>query len=396
MTLVMPIYVSLAQQVVRSRMIPPYVSVEKVGPEDSDFEDVVYNISGGFIRNSHETASEVLLLQVAIARETNWLELPFASNKNNTDMKNQEDLKRWVAEVLIEPEFAPLDKEKSELWLIHGEKSEEAAIKLTSGLLQSPIHRSYDGARLQGMLSINESNLHLAIPVYLWLEYGMDSIGALVDNFEDRNMRARVPVDWEPIFEYLVNDEAKSEYEERIWSNFEVYLSERGVSVFEPQQEPNGDATFPDWRASIEFLGKCDVEITRMSDGLIEPRLMQFGRDPLNPEHDSRIVRALSNAKFGESALHRAVSDVLTKKAAKKSEVQSGNRYVLFLVNDIFPALEPWFRIWDGHDYSGFDYVFLANRDFKTKEYSFHLIYPDPQPNPYQSEQTTSEQRSAA
>ena len=358
-------------------MIPPYVSVENVGPDAPDFEDVVYNMSGGFIRDSRETASEALLLQVAIARETNWLELPFADNKNNVGMKNQEDLKHWIAQALIDPELASLDKKKSELWLIHGEKSERDAIKLTSGLLQSPVHRSYGGARLQGMLSINESNLNLAIPAYLWLEYGMDGIGVLIDNYENRNMHARVPAGWEPIFEYLVNDEGKSEYEQRVWNGFETYLRERGLSVSEPQQEPNGDTTFPDWRASIELIGKCDVEITRMSDGLIKPRLMQFGRDPLNPEHDPRIVKALSNAKFGETALRSAVSDALSKKATKKPKVQSGHSYVLVVVNDIFPILEPWFRIWDGHDFSAFDWVFLANRDFKTNDYTFHLIHPD-------------------
>ncbi len=379
MTLVMPLHVSLAQKVARSRMVPPFVHVDKVGPDDPDFEGVVYNMSGGFIRHSHETASEALILQVAIASETDWLNAPFANNKNNGGVKNKEGLKNWIAHVLNEPEFSSLEKDKSELWILHDEKSESDAVKLTAGLIQPPVRREYQGSRFQGMLSVNESNLNLVIPVYLWLDYGMDGIGALIDNYENRNMRARVPADWEPIFEYLVNDEEKSEYEKRVWNGFETYLRQRGLSVSEPRQEPNGDTTFPDWSASIELIGKCDVEITRMADGLIKPRLMQFGRDPLNPEHDPRIVRAMSNAKFGERALRSAVSDALTKKAAKKPEVQTGHEYVLIVVNDIFPILEPWFRIWDGHDYSGFDYVFLAKRDFKTNEYDFHLIHPDPQ-----------------
>lgn len=383
----MPLNVSFAQKVARSRMVPPFVHVEKVAPAEPDFEDVVYNMSGGFIRHSHETAAESLILQVAIAGETDWLNAPFANNQNNGGVKSKEDLKHWIAQVLNEPEFLSLEKDKSELWVLHDEKSERDAIKMTAGLIHPPVYRDYRGSRFQGLLSVNQSNLNLAIPVYLWLDYGMDGIGVMIDNCGNRNMRASVPVDWEPIFEFLVNDEEKSEYEKRVWDGFETYLRERGLSVSGPQQEPNGDTTFPDWRASIELIGKCEVEITRMSDGLIKPRLMQFGRDPLNPERDSRIVKALSNAKFGESALRSAVSDALTKKAKKKPEVQLGDKYVLILVNDIFPILEPWFRIWEGHGYSEFDWVFLANRDFKTNEYTFHPIHPFRQANPNQPQQ---------
>lgn len=383
MSIVLPIYVSLARRASRSRLVPPFVEEITIEPHHPEFEDAVYDMSGTFIRSNDETASEALLLEATIAKESSWLQIPLSEHRNGGPIKDLEDLKNWISVVLGEPEFEQLDRSKTELWVIHGEKTAPDVVKLTAGLLHPPSYRRYSGADLRGMLSVTDSGGRSLMPVYLWLDYGMDGIGFLVDNFDNRNIFARKPSGWEPVFTNIADGETKSANEQRVWDGFAAYLEHRGTIVDNAKPEPNGSTTFPDWGAEIGELGQCDVEITSMMQDLIKPRLMHFDRDALQPNGDSRVTQALSNAKFGETALRDAISNAVVKKTNKFRRHATGNPCKLIIVNDFFAVMEPWFRIWDGHDYSAFTDVYLANCDVRSGEYSYHVLHPRRQPNPY-------------
>ena len=114
-----------------------------------------------------------------------------------------------------------------------------------------------------------------------------------------------------------------------------------------------------------------DIEITRLMEGLVDQRMIRYGRTKFDPDDTDMIVETIENSQLSECELRRAVSNSIEAKTAKKKQFGGSNDCVLIITNELFPVMEPWFRIWDDNDYSEFTAVFLATLISRMKSFSF-------------------------
>ena len=358
-------------------MVPPFVEPQIVSPEDDEYEDVVYSLSGAFFKTADNNVYERIKMEYTLSEATSPVARTFQSEAiDENTIKSRDDLARWVTDTLEHETLEIWDPTKCEVWIVHDDQIPCPAVSLTAGMLVDSNARHYKGTDYRGHLQVTPNGHRISIPVYTWLDYGTEGFGVFLDNTVLRQFRPKIPEGHVPSYHNIIQDIPDEEYETRAWNAFEEMFENAGFLVRDSKYEPNGPTSFPDWQASIDGH-LCDIEVTRMLKGMLGPRLVTAQRKPLSGGNDPRIENAISNARFSENEIRQSISATLIDKTRKRTKFGSSNPCILIIANDFFSPMEARFRVWDDHDYSVFDGVFLANYDVASKKFDFQNILAD-------------------
>ncbi len=364
------------QRAIRSRLRRPFVELVHVDLSDPRYEDAVFGAHVTFTSAPNIDVHTSMLLYAGMSKHSETFRSTFLCHPLSTPPSNMDEVRARMSDSLSAVENGDINLNKTELWIIHRESQTEHVVKLTANLPHTLPTANYPYAQYQGSIHVEVNGENLVVPVYLWREDSIEELIFLFDNVEKRAVRKLVPTEYQPTMRAPVSFGDDTSYEKGVVTEFTSFLSRCKYAFSDDAFDPNGYSTFPDWRANIEAIGKSDVEITRLMHDLYEPNLIRIGREPLRSIDDPRVVNATHNKRLDKQAARQAITAALQDKGAKKSQVKSGNKYILIIVNEIFLDLRPWFSIWEGQDYSAFEAVFLAHRNHNTGEYRFDLIHP--------------------
>ena len=378
----LPMSTEMAKRIARSRMDPPFLESQIVSPDEDDYEEAVYSLSGAFFKTVENSAFEHVKLEFTLAEATSQVAKTFKSRTMDENrIKSRADLASWVERTLEHESLGDWDQSKCEVWIVHNDQTQNHAVSSTAGMLMLPNGHLYDGSDYRGHLQVAPFGNRIALPVFTWLDYGAPGIGVFIDNTEMRQFQTKVPEGHVPAYQKIIQDIPDQEYETRVFDAFAELFQGAGFEVLGREYEPNGPTSFPDWRASIDSH-ICDIEVTRMLKGMLTPRLVTAQRKPLSGPTDLRVEKALANARFSELEIRSSITATLDDKSTKQRKFGSNEPCILIIANDYFSPMEARFRIWDDHDYSAFAGVFLANLDVVTGEFEFQNILAERRQDP--------------
>ena len=370
----LPVSTEIVKRITRSRMVPPFVKPQIVDPDDEEYEDAVYSVSGMFFKTRENNLYEHIKAEYTLSETTSLLAKQFKSETmGEKAFKTRNDLAQWVNTTLELESLSEWDPSKCEVWIVHDVQMQDGAVSLTANMLASTNAAIYDGADYRGHLSTKPNGDQISIPVYTWLDYGVPGLGIFIDNTELRQFRPKIPAGLMPYYHKTFDDIPDEQYESRVWDAFVETVENAGFEVRDARHEPNGKTSFPDWRASIDG-DTYDIEVTRMLKGMMAPRLVTAKRKPLSDSSDPRVEKAIANAEFNENEIRDSISATLIDKTNVRRKFGSIDPCILIIVNDFFSLMEARFRIWDNHDYSAFGGVFLANYDAENQKFEFQNI----------------------
>ncbi len=382
MGLFIPESSALAKMSPRNRQLAPFVEIQWIEPFDPRFEDLVYDTYGTFYSATGNDVVRRVGLEQVIADLSSPVSNAFDDIEGlPMEFRDQHEISAQVAQMLARPLYAEKDPRKSEIWIIHGDEGRSQAVSLTSTLVHTHFENPYPSADLRGLLSVELKGVHLPLPVYVWDEIGFDGLSLFVDNFDERVFKVNAPRGGSPTFNRYFDPIDDTKHEREVLESFRIFNEENGWHMSNPTHQPNGGTSFPDWRFTVDG-NVYDIEITRLLNDLFENRMLRYGRVKFDPAETDEVAETLENSKFSEAELSASISKAVSGKSAKKLKFGGIFDCILIISNEIFPVMEPWFRIWEGHDYSEFMVVFLANLDYETDKFIFRRLHPTRDPKP--------------
>lgn len=383
MYIYIPTSSSSLQRILQSGSKPPFVQVDVVRRDDQEYEKAALTTHFVFTATKGMGTYESETLNAQISQHFSPILSSLRSiGESNNSSTNLDELPQWVSSVLMGADHKSLDRNLTEVWLFYGEKSECDAVGVLSRLITSPSAPRYPGYDDPRLLRVQIDSESIAVPLYFCFVEDCDGIRAMVDNRGSRCVRAKIPegVNTNSLGFNAPLENSDVILENKVWRAFEKFTIQLGLSVADATHEPNGSSTFPDWGVSFNQQG-YDVEITRLLAGLVDSRLVTLGRD----RREEAGVPEFSDIEpaLDQQTVANSISASIANKTEKVRNAGTGRPCILIIVNLLFPIMEPWFSVWKDHDYSAFECVILANRNFETDEFSFLPIHPVFNQHPY-------------
>ena len=346
--------------------MPPFTELRIVRKSEPDYEDTIYNLLRvGMLKHGPEVSAldQGLILHDSLGHFSN---LPETIPSLESDGKSitKDDLVGFVKSRFKDDEDRFYsDSSENELWMCYydgRDRVEKALIAATANLSKPNLIRSYnDGVtEYRGVLYVDDP-VNRVIPVYLWPETSLqcDVLMLLTGKFPA--MIVNMPEGY---------TEGTRKWTEVPHERFETSVLTQMIQWPGEQlptwveYEPNGPTTFPDFETSEAalFPKNTAIEITRLFD--YQSRLIDTVRHgKLDDSSDQRLRTLAQNTSLSESEIRESIERALLRKSKRRDHLRVGQMYMLILVSDILP-LEANFRVFQGQDYSPFDYVVLANQ----------------------------------
>ena len=129
----------------------------------------------------------------------------------------------------------------------------------------------------------------------------------------------------------------------------------QGLEV-NPDHEPNGFGTFPDFEASIGST-KWSIEVTRVLGDIPNERTIKLDGRNIKAMKARAVRSSPIDAKEIDAALQKALKD----KGARASKCKLGSKYCLVLMNVANLDIGKDSQVWAGKDLSAFDAVVMIH-----------------------------------